>query len=452
MSFLPNRSGPLRKTAEPNLRASMSRSEQMDPSASKFVPSQHKNKESQSSASGPASTGSPQARGHRAEVLDDRSVSQSLQDWMENRVAGIISLIRKTISIPPNVQENVHVELQNLLVDFAAQQVFVTQNEQQWMNKVRDLERQLYNASSDSDNENGQESRRQLLEVIARQREELQVKENQLNGKRILWLASHPPASQQRPSENYALCLPGGSSRSQLRLENSRSFSNTHSGYRNSGRTSMTRLSRSSLAAMENAAVGNTRSPTQEEYDRVKSSITVPVPDSALENVPSILDLRNHMKSETETVINHRRSHLPIVPYKAPSNNVNIHDQAIEFTNAFAELFGSMEGWCREYCCVPNQAADRQIAATLQNLWTYMMGLTYSDPQSAHSHVMALLSNENTRYWFVMRMALEYCFNHIMSINSFEQYNEGVSNHLASIKERLSAKPREYSSSITAIT
>ncbi|KAI9646904.1 hypothetical protein NHQ30_004904 [Ciborinia camelliae] len=430
---------PSRKQAEADLRGSMNRSESMDPSVPQFVPSQPKHKHKESISSSSISVNSPTARGNRAEVFDNRSVSQSLQDWMETRVAIIMTTIRDTISIPKNVQENVGIEFQNLLVDFAAQQVFVTQNEEQWMNKVRELERQLLNVSSDSSDEPGKPSRRELLAIIASQREELQVKENQLNGKRILWLASHPPASQQRAQDIAPFCLPGGSSRSQLRLEAPPSFSNSMSGYRTNGRTSMTRLSKASLAAMENAAIGDQISPTQEEYDRVKASISVAVPDSALENAPSILSLRNHMKSETETVINHRRSQLPLVPYKSQSDNV--HDQSIEFTNEFAKLFGSMEGWCREYACTPNLSADRTIASTNQNLWTYMMSLTYKDPQSAHSHVMALLGNENTRYWFVMRMALEYCFNQIMSINAFQRYNHSVHDHLASIKERLTSKP-----------
>ncbi|KAB8299845.1 hypothetical protein EYC80_000091 [Monilinia laxa] len=411
----------------------------MDPSANQFVLSsqvKHKNKENTSS--GPSS-GSPQARRHRADIIDNRSVSQGLQDWMERRIAGIIHTVRETSSIPPNVQENVGVELQNLLVDFTAQQVFVTQNEQQWMKKVRDLERQLFDAVREFSDDTGEDTRRELLDVIATQREQLQIKENQLNGKRILWLASHPPASQQRYSDNNPLRLPGGNSRPQLQLENTPSWGVDNFDYRTSGSTSMTRLSRSSLAAMENAAIGNTTPPTQEEYDRVKASVTVAVPDSALQSVPSILDLRDHQKIQTETAINHHRSELPLVPYKSPTDN--IHDLCVEFTDDFAKLFGSMEGWSREYASIPNISGDRTIAATNQNLWTYMMSLTYNDPQSAHSHVMALLSNEKTRYWFVMRMALEYCFTQIMSINAFQQYNHGVHDHLASIKERLAAKP-----------
>ncbi|QSZ34706.1 hypothetical protein DSL72_007561 [Monilinia vaccinii-corymbosi] len=425
-----------RKQAESNLR---SRSEAMDPSADQFVPSsQAKHKKRESSCSGPTG-GSPQDRRNRAEVADHRSVPQGFQDWMERRIEAIINTVRETSVIPPKVQENFAIELQNLLVDFTAQQVFVIQNEQQWVNKVRDLERQLSRAASDYSNEDGEDSRRELLNVIATQREQLQIKENQLNGKRILWLASHPPASQLRLSDNYPLRLPSSNSRPQLQLENTPSWSNSNSNYRNNGKTSMTRLSRSSLAAMENAAIGNVTSPSQEEYNRVKASVTVAVPDSALQGVPSILDLRNHRTSETETVINHRRSHLPLVPYKSPTDN--IHEMCTEFTNDFAKLFGSMEGWCREYASVPNISGDRTIAATNQNLWTYMMSLTYNEPQSAHSHVMALLSNENTRYWFVMRMALEYCFTQIMSINAFQRYNHGVHDHLASIKERLAAKP-----------
>ncbi|APA08177.1 hypothetical protein SS1G_00130 [Sclerotinia sclerotiorum 1980 UF-70] len=444
MSDIPKaQSRPSRKPAEADLRGTMNRSESMDGSAPHFVPSQpkHKNRESISS-SGPSVTSPPSTRGCRAEVIDNRTVSQSLQDWMENRVSDIIKTICDTTSIPQKVQHKVSIELQNLVVDFAAQQVFVTKTEEQYMNQVKDLERQLLEASSDFSDESGEPTRCELLAIIASQREELQVKENQLNGKRILWLASHPPASQLRSSETNPFRLPGGSSRShsQLQLEAPPSFKNSHSGYRSGGPTSMTRLSRASLAAMENAAIGDHMSPTQEEYDRVKASVSVAVPDSALENVPSVLNMRNTMRSETETVINHRRSQvMPLVPYKSQPSNV--HDTGKEFTNDFGNLFASMEGWCREYACVPNLAGDRNIASTNQELWNYMMGVTYHDPQSAHSHVMALLGNENTRFWFVMRLALEYCFKKIMCIETYEKYNQSVKEHLISLRERLAAKP-----------
>lgn len=445
MSFPPNRSRPSRKPAEADLRGTMSRSDSMDPSVPQFVPSQPKNDNKGSgSTSGLPFTSPPSIRGHRAEVFDHRSNDQRLIEWMQTRFNHIIMTIKETSSIPKNVQDNVAAELRNFIVDFSAKQTLATEAEERLINKIRELERKLIAASRDYADEPGAPTIKELETVIARQREELQIKENQLNGKRILWLASHPPASQQRV-DSSSFNLPHSSSRSQtqLRLEAPPSINNSLVNYRTTGNSSMARLSRASLAAMESAAVGDNVSPTQEEYNRVKSSVTVAVPDSALESMPSILDLHNYRNSETETVINQRRSQMPIVPYKNPT--VSINEMCISFTKEFGEMFGSMEGWCREYCCVPDLAGDRIIASTNQNLWNYMMSLTYKDPQSAHSHVMALLGNKDTRHWFVMRMALEYCFTQIMSIKSFEQYNHGVHAHLDSIKKRLVAKPRKYS-------
>ncbi|KAK6610718.1 hypothetical protein H4I96_02316 [Botrytis cinerea] len=369
----------------------------------------------------------PPPRGHRAEVVDNRNRSQSLQDWMETRITQIIRTIRDTVSIPQQVQENIGAELQKFLVDFAAQQVFVTQSVEFYQTKLRDLESQLQEAYSESGDDSGEPSKRELLAIIASQREELQLKENQLNGKRILWLASHPPASQQRGDPN-PLNLPSlnGRSQSQLRLEAPpSSYNNSHSGYRGNGPTSMTRLSRASLAAMESAAVGGQVSPTQEEYNRVKASVSVAVPDSALENVQSISNLRNNLNSETETVVDHRRSQLPLVPYRElPAHVPTVHEISVAFAKDFSDIFALAEGWARSYCCIPNIQEDRAIASSNQALWNYMTKLTYNDPQSAHSHVMALLSSENTRFWFVMRMAMSYCFDNIMTLKTFEQYND----------------------------
>ncbi|KAF7862873.1 uncharacterized protein EAF02_010422 [Botrytis sinoallii] len=428
MSLVPARSRPSRKSGEADLRASMNRSESMDPTTSQFVssqPSSH-NKRGSISGSSVSLTSPPPPRGHRAEVFDNRNRSQSLQDWMETRITQIIRTVRDTTSIPQQVQDNIGAELQKFLVDFAAQQVFVTQSVEFYQTKLRDLESQLQEAYSESGDHSGELSKCELLAIIASQREELQLKENQLNGKRILWLASHPPASQQRGDPN-PLGLPSlnGRSQSQLRLEAPSSYSNSRSGYRGSGSTSMARLSRASLAAMESAAVGGQASPTQEEYNRVKASVSVAVPDSALENVQSISNLRNNLNSETETVINHHRSQLPLVPYREPPAHVpSVHEISVAFTKDFSDIFALAEGWARTYCCIPNIQEDRAIASSNQALWNYMTKLTYNDPQSAHSHVMALLSSENTRFWF-----------------TFEQYNNGVAAHLASIREQLTARP-----------
>ncbi|EMR85332.1 hypothetical protein ACHAPC_009508 [Botrytis cinerea] len=446
MSLVPARSRPSRKSGEADLRSSMNRSESMGPTTSQFAPSQptaHNTRASISSSSVSLAS-PPPPRGHRAEVVDNRNRSQSLQDWMETRITQIIRTIRDTVSIPQQVQENIGAELQKFLVDFAAQQVFVTQSVEFYQTKLRDLESQLQEAYSESGDDSGEPSKRELLAIIASQREELQLKENQLNGKRILWLASHPPASQQRGDPN-PLNLPSlnGRSQSQLRLEAPpSSYNNSHSGYRGNGPTSMTRLSRASLAAMESAAVGGQVSPTQEEYNRVKASVSVAVPDSALENVQSISNLRNNLNSETETVVDHRRSQLPLVPYRElPAHVPTVHEISVAFAKDFSDIFALAEGWARSYCCIPNIQEDRAIASSNQALWNYMTKLTYNDPQSAHSHVMALLSSENTRFWFVMRMAMSYCFDNIMTLKTFEQYNDTVAAHLAKISQQLTARP-----------
>ena len=100
---------------------------------------------------------------------------------------------------------------------------------------------------------------------------------------------------------------------------------------------------------------------------------------------------------------------------------------AEEYKSDLTRLYDSIEDWVRKYSCIPNQSNDRAIASSNNLLWDYMMNCTYpGHRQDSHTHVVALLDNPTTRFWFVMRMTTQYCVRDIMHIKAFRSYNKGV--------------------------
>ncbi|PQE16877.1 hypothetical protein CJF30_00003582 [Rutstroemia sp. NJR-2017a BBW] len=425
MSQLPNRSRPARRPGDPDLRGSVVRAEHMDPSAPQFVPTQlkHNGNESISSDS--------------TKDTDDRPPSEwltraEMTTWFESRIADIVATVGATTQISLNVRENLSEELQRFASEWKERENVVEYNENDRLkNRIRHLERELNRANHDHISRT-----KELERTIALQKEELDIKENQLNGKRLLWLASHPPSAHQKALDTYNSTLPGGELGSNMTSAQGLQNAATANRRLNLPPTSLSRLSRASLAAME-GAVQDEQS-TGGLLRRFESSKALPT-GSALPSGRSNYRDHHHMATQPATEINFPASNMAVVPFQTPAPPPP--DLGADYTAEFTRIFTIIEGWSREYAHMVNPSQDRGIASGNQGLWTYMMRLTYPDPQSAHSHVMALLSNEQTRFWFVMRMAMTYCFEEIMHPKTFQQFNVAVSSKLKSIKDRLDAKP-----------
>jgi hypothetical protein len=392
----------------------------MDPSAPQFVPTRLKhNGQDNSTSIGSTEDGAPSERLTRAERTT----------WFESRIADIVATVGATTQISLNVRENLSKELQRFASEWKERENVVEYNENELLrNRIRNLERELNRA-----NHEHVLRTKDLEHTIALQKEELDIKENQLNGKRLLWLASHPTSAHQKALDTYNSTLPGGELGAHMTSARDLQNAATANKRLNLPSTSLGRLSKTSLAAMEGAA--------QEEQStgglrRLGSSATLPT-GSALPSAHSTY--RDHNRTQPGTEMNFPANNMAVVPFQNPAPTPP--DLGADYTADFTRIFTIIEGWCREYAHMVNPAQDRAIASGNQGLWTYMMRLTYPDPQSAHSHVMALLSNEQTRFWFVMRMAMTYCFDDIMHPKTFQQFNVAVSSKLKSIKDRLDAKP-----------
>ncbi|KAG0648949.1 hypothetical protein D0Z07_4805 [Hyphodiscus hymeniophilus] len=132
-------------------------------------------------------------------------------------------------------------------------------------------------------------------------------------------------------------------------------------------------------------------------------------------------------------------------PRPSRSNAMVVHKSddeiAAEYKSLVTNLYDLIENWARKYACVPNQKNDRALASGNHMLWDYMMNCTYpGHRQDSHTHVVALLNNRNTRFWFVMRIATQYCVKDIMSIKAFRSYNKGVEKTIDMVLIKLSER------------
>jgi hypothetical protein len=115
------------------------------------------------------------------------------------------------------------------------------------------------------------------------------------------------------------------------------------------------------------------------------------------------------------------------------------------YQGEITKLFSLIEGWVKTYASVPNLTNDSAIARSNDILWAYMMNCTYpGHRQDSHTHVMALLSEARTRFWFVMRMACQYCVKDMMSLEAFLGFSIPVDNRLNEAKLKLLERGRPF--------
>lgn len=125
-----------------------------------------------------------------------------------------------------------------------------------------------------------------------------------------------------------------------------------------------------------------------------------------------------------------------------PSTALVLHSKeehlAIEYKLAFNKLYAMIETWARKYCDTPNAENDRVIASSNQLLWEYMMNCTYpGHRQDSHNHVVAVLNDARSRFWFIVRMAATYCTKDITNADAFMGFSPEVDRVLKEVKAAL---------------
>jgi len=268
------------------------------------------------------------------------------------------------------------------------------------------------------------EERDDLVKQIAAQ-------EEQLKGKRALWLDSHPGSSARRDAMNKAIRDPFNSpSASQVTGDDS--------GYiRGSAFTSP------SIQSPPKTLFGSAGPPTS------MAPIGAPRGPRRRGHLPTgpaskamVLPGNSWGYGSTIKVFNTEPASPPIqsmalVPF------ANEEDPASRYQAEFSKIFALVEGWVKTYSNIPNLANDQKIARSNDVLWAYMMNCTYpGHRQDSHTHVMTLLNDGNSRYWFIMRMAITYLIKDVMSIDAFYKFSPPTDAQFDEVKKKLQERGR----------
>jgi len=252
----------------------------------------------------------------------------------------------------------------------------------------------------------------------------LQIQEEQLKGKRALWLEANPTSSARRdamnairdpfnsPTAAYTPGFPSGSMSSMMSPSlNSPSQSSFDQGSYNSP--------------------PKMQFPSQQQHKGPRRRGNLPTGKAQ-----PAQELRNSMD-----IVNSSRT-FHTEPGDSQSMALILHtkdeDLSPQYKAAIGKVYGLIENWSRKYSNQPHQDNDRAIASSNQTLWDYMMNCTYpGHRQDSHSHVTVLLNDPNTRFWFIMRMAVQYCVKEIMSIDNFYGFSAEVDRLLDDVKKGL---------------
>jgi hypothetical protein len=252
------------------------------------------------------------------------------------------------------------------------------------------------------------------------------VQEEQLKGKRALWLESNPGSSARREAMNAAMRDPFNSPSVSQRT-------GFDSGYIGGvGGSAASSSIRSPLQSSLNqstpnvAPVGAPRGPRRRGNLPTGTALPARVLPASTWTEPSSY---HNFKTEPSTP---PLQSMALVPFS------NETDPAPRYKTEFTKIYEMVEGWVKSYANLPNLGNDQKIARSNNVLWDFMMNCTYpGQRQDAHTHVMTLLNDPNTRCWFIMRMAVTYLTKDIMTVGVFYKFNPATDGEFDEVKKKL---------------
>jgi hypothetical protein len=269
---------------------------------------------------------------------------------------------------------------------------------------------------------------------------QISAQEEQLKGKRALWLESNPGSSARRSAMN-AIRDPFNSP--------SASHTSAFGGGNTSKVDSMGNVCSTTSPSLQGSfGPSPFQAPTGPAHRGPRRRPNLPVNRAQ----PGVESAPVPWGGASTKIYDTRPGDTPINPLYKPSAaptpavptstalvlHTNNEDRAPEYQAAFSKIYALVEGWVKTYSNVPNLENDQAITRSNETLWAYMMNCTYPDHrQDSHTHVMALLQDAKTRYWFVMRMAITYCVKDIMSIEVFKKYSTAVEVTINDCKKKL---------------
>ena len=362
---------------------------------------------------------------------------------LQARLYDVQQLIRAS-SIPRNVQDLFVGELRKVGQEFNLEQRLLQQefdkakvDRAELQGQLIEARRQLDRSINDRDvlqskiHELGmrhKKSMEQLDEVEQRWKKanddlkkQLAVQEEQLKGKRALWLSSNPASSARRDAMTVVrdpFQTPTAASTSK--------FGGRHV-------STMASPSESSLQQSRLSSPPRMTIPTGPAYKTLRRRGNLPTGKAqpGADFSPPLYPGRSTITTEPgdtpEAIIS-----TALIVKQNPTA------EADAYQSDFSKLFALIEAWVLNYASVPNPSNDSSIARSNDILWAYMMNCAYpGHRQDSHTHVMTLISDADTRPWFVMRMACQYCVKDIMALDAFLGFSIPVDMEINEAKEKL---------------
>jgi hypothetical protein len=257
---------------------------------------------------------------------------------------------------------------------------------------------------------------------------QIAAQEEQLKGKRALWLDSHPGSSARRDAMTAIRDPFNSPSASQDTGFDSGYMGGTMGSVESPPVRSLPKssFSQSSFGAAHSMApIGAPRGPRRRG--------NLPTGRAQPPNV-----LPNASWTNETTRIYNTEPASPSPPSMALVLHTNEDDPAPRYQAEFSKIYALVEGWVKTYANIPNLANDQKIARSNDTLWAYMMNCTYpGHRQDAHTHVMTLLNDANSRFWFIMRMAITYLNKDVMSIDAFYKFSPATDAQFDEVKKKL---------------
>ncbi|KAE8451495.1 hypothetical protein EG329_003568 [Mollisiaceae sp. DMI_Dod_QoI] len=321
---------------------------------------------------------------------------------------------------------------------------------------IEDLREKAAQSAADLENANRRfEDNTQLLT------QKLKIQDEQLAGKRALWLDSNPGSSARR-SAMTALCDPFNSPSVSF---GKGSATGNIGNFRSPG--NMDSMASPSITSPYNSFQSrnmgtspSVASPLNTSFNS-RASWGVPPPrmNAAQEQrVPRRRHGLPTLKAQPEKVMAAdftptyitEPGDTPVNPiYEAEAgvgalvlfNKEEYEDLAPEFREALSKLFNLVEGWVKLFANLPDNVRDQEIMRNCQQVWEYMMNCTYPGSQKdAHAHVLALISDLGCRYWFVMRMINHYIFNDMLSIKTWRGFTPDTDEEFDEVARKLAER------------
>lgn len=118
---------------------------------------------------------------------------------------------------------------------------------------------------------------------------------------------------------------------------------------------------------------------------------------------------------------------------------------AQEFREEFDATYELIEGWVRNYAHIVNDDLSQdQSLSHDENLWPFMLSCTYTNFSDAHEHVILLLRNPATRSSLLMRVIIQYLYLKMWKATAFSDFNPKYREKLELMEMQLNIKGKSF--------